>query len=113
MRDRPPHPHQALEGALDEMIAGLGEDLDGDVLGDEIVFDEHAHEVEVGLRGRGETDLDLLESHSHQDLEHAQLALAIHRVDERLVSVPQIDAAPCRSAGDGTGGPLAIGQVDG
>ena len=59
-------------------------------------LDQQPHEVEVGLRSRRETDLDLLEADPHQHLEHAQLALGVHRLDQRLVAVAQVDAAPDR-----------------
>ena len=52
-----------LVGAVDEVLARLGQHLDGDVVGDRVLVDEAAHEVEVGLRGRGEADLDLLVAH--------------------------------------------------
>ena len=36
---------------------------------------------------------------SHQHLEHAQLARRVHRLDQRLVAVAQVDAAPQRRPG--------------
>jgi len=58
-----------------------------------------ADEIEIGLRGgREKTDLDLLEAHLYQKVEHAPLALGAHRLDESLVAVTQIDAAPDRRA---------------
>jgi hypothetical protein len=41
-----------------------------------LLLDQLAHEVEVGLRGRREADLDLLEADLHQLLEHARLRAA-------------------------------------
>ena len=38
-----------LEGALDQVLARLGQHLDDHVVGDQVFFDELAHEVEVGL----------------------------------------------------------------
>jgi hypothetical protein len=55
---------QRLIGASNEILATLREHLNGDVLGDEIAFDDLSHEVEVGLGRRGKADLDLLESPS-------------------------------------------------
>ena len=105
-------PLDALEGAPDQELAGLGEDLDGHVLGNSVFFDQLAREVEVGLRRGREADLDFLEAHVDEGLEHVQLAPAVHRVDERLVAVAQVDAAPHRSARDGAARPLPIRQVD-
>ena len=40
---------QALVGALDEWRPALGDDLDPHVVGDEVLLDELAYEVEVEL----------------------------------------------------------------
>ena len=72
-----------------------------------------AAELEVGLRGRREPDLDLLEAHLDERLEHAPLALVVHRVDERLVAVAKVDAAPHGRVGDDPARPLPVRQVDG
>ncbi len=86
---------ERLVGALDQVFAGLGEHLDGDVVRD-AAFDQLAHEVEVGLRGGREADLDFLEAHLDEQVEHLVLALGAHRVDQRLVSVTEVDRAPAR-----------------
>ncbi len=96
MDDRPRRADEDLVGPLDELGAALGEDLDGDVVGDEVTLDEAAHEVEVGLRRRREADLDLLEAHGDEGVEHLQLAGWVHRVDQRLVAVPEVHRAPLR-----------------
>jgi hypothetical protein len=90
----------------------LGEHLDRDVVGYQVVLDELADEVEVGLAGRREADLDLLVAHPDQQLEHPPLAVGCHRVDQRLVAVPQVDGAPARSPGGHGLGPGAVGQRD-
>ena len=48
----------------------------------------------------GKADLDFLVAHLHQQAEHAQLALRVHRLDQRLVAVAQVDAAPDRRSRD-------------
>ena len=45
-------------------LAALREHDDRDVVRDQLVVDQRAHEVEVGLRGGREPDLDLLEARS-------------------------------------------------
>ena len=110
--DRLLRPLDRLEGPLDLGVAGLGQHLDHDVVGHQVLFDQDADEVEVGLRGGREADLDLLVSHPHQQLEHAALAGGAHRVDEGLVAVAQVDGAPLRRARDGGRRPGAVGQVD-
>jgi hypothetical protein len=101
-----------LEGPFDQLRAALGQHLDGDVVGDRVLLDDLADEVEVGLAGRGEPDLDLLVAHPDQQVEHPQLAGRAHRVDQRLVAVAQIDRAPQRGVLDHGVGPGAVGQPD-
>ena len=85
-----------LEGPLDQFGPALRQHLDGDVVGDGALGDDLADEVEVGLAGRREADLDLLVAHPDQQVEHAALAGRAHRVDQRLVAVAQVDRAPQR-----------------
>jgi S1-C subfamily serine protease len=102
-----------FHGAADQLIARLGQHDDGDVVRNAVFLDQHAHEVEVGLRGRREADFDFLDADLHQLLEEAQLLLRAHRLDQRLVAVAQVGAHPDRRLGDGAVRPLAVGQLDG
>ena len=70
-----------LKGAADEVLAGLDEYLDGDVIGNFIAFDDFADEVEIRLGGGRETDLDFLVAHLDQQVEHAVLALWAHGIN--------------------------------
>jgi hypothetical protein len=110
--DRLPGAAQGLEGPLDQLVPRLGQHLDGDVVGDQVVLDELADEVEVGLAGGGEADLDLLVTHPDQQLEHAPLAVGGHRVDQGLVAVAEVDRAPARGLRRDDVGPGAVGQGD-
>src|SRR5262249_49215946 len=110
VHDGPGGTLERLIRALDQLLTALREHLDGHVLGDEILVDELAHEVIVGLAGGWKTDFDLLEPHLHEHLKHAPLALDIHRVDERLVAVTQIHRAPQRCLLEATIGPGAVVQ---
>src|SRR6185503_8104939 len=103
---------QTLEGAQNQIRAGLGEYLNGDVVRDEALLDQLAHEVEVGLRGGREADLDFLEADAHEVLEHAALARGIHRLDQCLVAVTQVDTAPGWRSGDRARRPGAVGNRD-
>ncbi len=103
-------PSHASVGAFDQLRAGLGEHLDGHVVRDQVLLDDLADEIEVGLAGRREADLDLLVAHPDQQLEHAALAGRAHRVDQRLVAVAQVDRAPLRRRADPGAGPGAVGQ---
>ena len=105
--------HQGLDRALDQLGARLGEHRNRHVLGHRVVLDEGTHEVVVGLRGRGETNLDLLIAQLDKQVEHAALACRVHRLDEGLVAIAQVGGHPARRLRDALGGPLAIRQVDG
>jgi hypothetical protein len=111
VHDRAAGAAQRLVGALDQLLPALCQHLDRHIVGDQVLLDELPDEVEVGLAGRWEPDLDLLVSHADESVEHAPLALRRHRVDERLVAVAQIDRAPARSLRDDGGWPSAVGQV--
>ncbi len=101
-----------LVGALDEVLARLGQHLDRDVVGDRALVDQAADEVEVRLRGAREPDLDLLVAHADQQVEHRALALGVHRVDECLVAVTQVDGTPARGLLDALRRPGAVRQLD-
>ncbi len=66
MDDRRPRSAQALIGALDQLLAGLRQHHDRDVVGNHVLLDQLANEVEVGLRGGRKADLDLLEADGEQ-----------------------------------------------
>jgi hypothetical protein len=108
--DGSPGAPQGGEGALDERLAGGGQDLQGHPGRDPVLLDQPADEVELGLRRRGEADLDLTEADGHQQLEHPPLALAVHRLDQRLVPVAQVGAAPDRGAVEHPARPAPVGQ---
>jgi hypothetical protein len=62
MHDGPACTLEGVDGAADQVLARLRQHLDGDVVGDVVALDQLADEVEVGLRGGREGDLDLLET---------------------------------------------------
>jgi hypothetical protein len=99
---------QRFGGPRDQILAGLGQHGDLHVVGDAVLDDQLAHEVEVGLGGGREPDLDLLVAHLDQQFEHLQLAGRRHRIDECLVPVAQVGGQPAGGVGDLLVGPGAI-----
>ena len=89
-----------IEGLFNNMGAGLGEHLDGDILRDQVVLDDGAQKLVLGLRGGGEAHLDLLKAHLQQQAVELQFLLQVHGGDEGLVAVPQVDAAPLGGLGE-------------
>ena len=83
-----------LEGLGDDVLTGLGQHLDGHVIGDEVLLDQGAAERIFGFGCGGEADLDLLKAKAAEQLEEVKLILKAHGDDERLVAVTQVNAAP-------------------
>ena len=106
-------PAQGFKGAGDQVFTALGQHLDGGVLGDVVVFDQGAHEVEVGLRCRRERGFDFLHANGDQGLPETQLFHRVHRLDQRLVAITQVGTAPDRRFGDGLRWPGAVRNIDG
>ena len=94
MNDAALRTDEGLDGALDEVFAGLDEHLHGDVVGDAAFFDEAAAEGELGVGRGGEADLDVLEAALHEGVEHFELLRDVHGYGEGLVAVAQVHAAP-------------------
>src|SRR6266446_8224499 len=100
------------EGAADQILACLSQNLDGYVFWNTIFVDESADKIEIGAGGSGEADLDFLKPHGNQRIEEAVFALGSHRLDERLIAVAKVDAAPHRRARDCCSGPAPVGQLN-
>ena len=87
-------PTSDSNGALDQILARLHEHLEPHVIRDAVLLDEPAVEGELGVGGRGEADLDLLEAALHERLKQLELLADVHRHGQRLVAVAQVHAAP-------------------
>ncbi len=113
MNDGAARAFQRLIGAGNQFRTGLGQHLNGDIVRHQVLLDDFAHEIEIGLRSCGKSDFDFLEAYLHQHVEHAAFAGAIHGFDQRLISVAQVDAAPGRRRTNDTAGPGSVGKIDG
>src|SRR6202023_1084632 len=91
----------------------LGQPRDRDLLGHPPLLNQLADKSKVGLRCRGKADFDLLEAEPYQQLEHPAFTVRSHRLDQRLIPVAQVDAAPQRRAVDDLRRPAPVGQIDG
>ena len=103
----------AFKGAADQILAALHEDLDGHVIGDQVVIDQVSAEIKVGLARGRKADLDFFETHFDQRVPHADFAVGAHGFDQGLVAIAQIHAAPDRWLGYNFSGPFAVWQMDG
>src|SRR5690606_19474186 len=103
---------ERFEGALDEVVTGLGQYLDVHVIRNMAAFDQFADEVEIGLRSGGEAHIDFLQAYGDQALEGAHLLLGVHRLDQRLVAVTQVGGQPDRCLVDDLVRPGAIRNLN-
>ena len=90
---------ERLEGALDQVLPGLHQHLEPDVLRRAVFLDQPPVEGELGVGGGGEAHFDFLEAALHQGLKKLQLLADVHGHGQGLVAVAQIHAAPFRRAG--------------
>ena len=104
--------HKALDGPFDKMLTGRGQNLNGHVIRDQATVDNLPDKIKIRVRRTRETDLDFLEAHLYQRLEQPVLARAVHRINQRLITIPQINAAPDRSLIDDLRGPCPVWQID-
>ena len=88
----------------------MNENLNSDIVGNQIFFDELTNKIKVGLTGRRETHFDFGEANLAEFFEHAALALGVHRVNQRLVAIAQVDRTPQRSFVDHFVRPRAISK---
>ena len=101
-----------LKSAGNQMLTRLHQNLNGHIRRNVAVLNESAHKIKVSLRRRGETNLNFLVTHLHQQLEHCKLTVGVHGVNQRLVAVTQIHCAPARSLLNDLIRPGAVRQVN-
>ena len=87
---------KGIEGARDEFRPRLGQHLNAHVGRDEVVLDQVAQKIEVVARRRGKAHFDFLKTELHQQAPQAQLLRGVHRLDQGLIAIAKIDAAPPR-----------------
>lgn len=75
-------------------------------------LDELAHEVKFDPAMQRGSPLQFPCVDLHQLLKHLHLAINVHRLDQGLIAVTQIHAAPDRGLGDDRIGPSAVGQTN-
>ena len=101
-----------VEGLADQMLPGLHQHLDGHVVRNMAALDELPADFIFRFRGGGEADFNFLKAHVAQGLEKLQFLLQVHGIDQRLVAVPQVDAAPDGRFVDDAVRPLPVGKLD-
>ena len=80
--------------SLDDMLSCLCQYLDRYIIRNHVFFDQGSHKLIFCLGSSRESNLDLLKSNIYQHLEKLQLFIQTHRLDQCLISITQINAAP-------------------
>ena len=89
-----------LESSVDQFFTALRQNLHQHIVRYQFPVHKLPQKVIFDLACRGKTDLDLLEAHLHQILKHLDLFRHDHRIDQSLITVPQIHRTPDRSFSD-------------
>ena len=87
---------QCVKRLADDMLSRLCEYLNRHIIRDQILLDQRAEELILGIGSCRETDLDFLKTDLYEELEELYLLLQRHRNDEGLIAISQIHAAPYR-----------------
>ena len=104
---------QGIKSTGDELGAGLGEYLKGDIGWYAILLDELAAEVEVGLAGGWKADLDFFKTNGHEQIKEALLLCDVHGLCQCLITVAQVHSTPGGGLGDDTVWPAPCGAING
>ena len=96
MDDRVRRALHRLKCPFDNVLSRLRQNLDRDIIGDHILLDQCSQKLVLCLRCRRKSDLDHFESHIDKHLEKLKLLIQAHRLDEGLIPVAQVNAAPDR-----------------
>jgi len=96
VHDRARDALEALERAVDQMVARLCQDDDRDIVGNQCSSTSTRMKSKSAFEAEGKPTSISLKPTAAEQLEHAPLALDVHRVDERLVAVAQVHGDPAR-----------------
>src|SRR3546814_19181120 len=97
---------QTFEAALDQVAAGLRQNLYEHIVRNPAGLDKAADEIELGRSGGGKADLNLLDADLHKHVKEALLLFSVHRIDPRLVAVAHIRSEPAWRFGDDIAGQI-------
>ena len=105
MHHRLLHTLECFIGTGDQLFTGLHQHLHAHVIGDLVFFDQPAGKVVIRLTGGGKTDLDLLDAELDQQMPQALFLGHVHRLQQGLVAIAQVDTGPDRGLSHLTIGP--------
>ena len=87
---------QRFKGLLNDMLSGLGQHLNGDILGNHIALNQCTDKIVLCIGGGREAHFNLLKSDLNQHLKERQLVLQAHGINQCLITVTQVYTTPDR-----------------
>ncbi len=112
MEDNVLYPLYGLKGLLYLFLPALTEDLYPYIIRYKLTVHKLPEKIIFYLRCRRKADLYLLKAQLQKQLKKLYLFLDHHRIDKRLIPVPEINAAPYRSLFDLLIAPLPLRVVN-
>ena len=106
MDDRAMDSSKCFKGALDQVFSCLY--LYGNVFRDQLIFDKLTAKIKVDLGTRGKSNLNLFEANGDEEVKHGLLIPDAHGLNEGLIAITEVDAAPCRCSLQSFGWPLPV-----
>lgn len=85
-----------LKGTVDQMLSALGQNLNLYIIRNHVFSYQLAQKIVLNLGCCRKSDLNLLESQFQKQPEHLHLLFYIHWIDQCLIAIAQIHAAPHR-----------------
>ena len=85
-----------LKGTVDQMLSALGQNLNLYIIRNHVFSYQLAQKIVLNLGSCREANLDLFKSKFYQEVEHLDLLLYDHRLNQCLVAVAQVNTAPDR-----------------
>ena len=97
---------------FDQFRPRLYQYLNRYIIGNMIPFDQSAQDLIFGFRCRRKTNFYFFKANIYQSLEHQQLFFQLHRRNQSLIPVAQVNTAPNRRLGNSFIRPLAIRPLE-
>ena len=83
-----------LKRTVDQFLPALGQHLHTDIVRNQSSVHKLSEKIELNLARRRKSDFDLLKSKLDQIEKHFHLLFHDHGIDQRLIPIAQIHAAP-------------------
>ena len=105
-------PLQAFNRTINQMLSCLRQHLDCYIVRNMAPINKFAKEIKISVRGRGKPHLNFFEAHFNKHFEHTHFTHGIHRLNQRLIAITQINRTPGWCFIDGLRWPGAVFKLN-